>query len=130
MYTVKEVCEMTGISYHTLKYYCRQGIIPQVGRDEANHRVFDEKNVGWIRSVLTLRNIHMGIEEMKEFSGLCLQGRETIPQRKQLLAAHEQKLLQEQERIAQALEELRATQQEYDDILAGRIPYVCDLQRD
>ena len=30
MYTMKETCEATGLSYETLKFYCREGLIPRV----------------------------------------------------------------------------------------------------
>lgn len=128
MYTVKEVCEMTGISYHTLKYYCAQGIIPQVARDGENRRVFDDKNVGWIRDVLVLRSIGMSIKEMKDFTKLCLEGSQTIPQRMEMLTAREEALKQEQEELARALKALQATRKEYEDILAGQLPYECNLR--
>ncbi len=128
MYTVKEVCEMTGISYHTLKYYCAQGIIPQVARDAENRRVFDDKNVGWIRDVLILRSIGMSIKEMKDFTKLCLEGSQTIPQRMEMLTAREQALKQEQKELDRALKALQATRQEYEEILAGQLPYECNLR--
>ena len=30
MYTTKEVCEVVGISYETLKFYCKEGLVPNV----------------------------------------------------------------------------------------------------
>ena len=30
MYTMKEACRLTGLSYETLKFYCNQGLIPGV----------------------------------------------------------------------------------------------------
>ena len=39
MYTMKEVCQIVGWNYETLKYYCKEGLIPNVKRDknEENH---------------------------------------------------------------------------------------------
>ena len=45
MYTMKEVCQIIGWSYETLKYYCKEGLIPNVKRDKNNYRVFDENNI-------------------------------------------------------------------------------------
>ena len=45
MYTMKEVCQIVGWSYETLKYYCKEGLIPNVKRDKNNYRVFDENNI-------------------------------------------------------------------------------------
>lgn len=33
MYTMKEACEKTNLPYETLKYYCNQGLVPNVKRD-------------------------------------------------------------------------------------------------
>ena len=46
MYTMKEVCQIVGWSYETLKYYCKEGLIPNVKRDKNNYRIFDENNIG------------------------------------------------------------------------------------
>ena len=47
MYTMKEVCQIVGWSYETLKYYCKEGLIPNVKRDKNNYRVFDENNIAY-----------------------------------------------------------------------------------
>ena len=45
MYTMMEVCNETGLTYQTLKYYCNEGLIPNVQRDRNNRRIFDENNL-------------------------------------------------------------------------------------
>ena len=49
MYSMKETCEMVGMSYQTLKFYCNKGLIPNVKRDKNNYRIFDDNNIGWIK---------------------------------------------------------------------------------
>lgn len=39
MYSMKEVCKLTGMKYETLKYYCNEGLVPNVKRSENNYRV-------------------------------------------------------------------------------------------
>ena len=34
MYSMKQTCEKVGMSYQTLKFYCNQGLIPNVQRDK------------------------------------------------------------------------------------------------
>ena len=74
MYSMKEVCKLTGMKYETLKYYCNEGLVPNVKRSENNYRVFDERDVAWIESLSCLKRCGMGIAEMKEYVGLCLEG--------------------------------------------------------
>lgn len=42
---MKEVCAETNMTYQTLKYYCNEGLVPNVKRDKNNHRIFDEKEL-------------------------------------------------------------------------------------
>ena len=74
MYTMKQACELTGLSYETLKFYCRSELVPRVHRDARNHRVFDDHNIAWIRSLVCLRRCGLGIAEMKRCVALCLEG--------------------------------------------------------
>ncbi|MBQ7233298.1 MAG: MerR family transcriptional regulator, partial [Bacillales bacterium] len=32
MYSMKEVCKQTDMTYETLKYYCNEGLVPTVKR--------------------------------------------------------------------------------------------------
>lgn len=43
MYTMKEVCNKIGMSYETLKFYYKEGLVPNVKRDKNNYRKFDKK---------------------------------------------------------------------------------------
>lgn len=43
MCTMKEVCKEIGMNYETLKFYCKEGLVPNVKRDKNNYRNFDEK---------------------------------------------------------------------------------------
>ena len=45
MYTMMQVCRQLDMTYQTLKYYCNEGLIPNVKRDSNNRRIFDEKDV-------------------------------------------------------------------------------------
>lgn len=52
MYSMKQVCQLTGFTYETLKYYCNEGLVSNVKRDSRNYRVFDEYDVKWIESLI------------------------------------------------------------------------------
>ena len=81
LYTMKQVCQKTGLSYDTLKFYCNEGLVPNVKRDKNNYRIFNENDIAWINSLSCLKNCDMSIMEMKEYLQLCLKGEATIPER-------------------------------------------------
>lgn len=127
LYTMKQAYTATNMTYEALKFYCNEGLVPNVKRDEKNHRVFDERDIEWIKSLTCLKNCGMSIEDMKAYLALCLQGPGTIPQRKAMLARQKKQL---QARI-EALKEYSAyidwKQGFYDDVLSGKTPYVSNL---
>ena len=55
MFTMKEACEQTHLPYETLKFYCNQGLVPNVKRDKNNRRIFDERDIAWINSLNCLK---------------------------------------------------------------------------
>ena len=120
MYTMKETCQKTGLAYETLKFYCNQGLIPNVKRDSRNHRIFDDGDVAWINSLTCLKHCDMGIAEMKEYLALCQLGARTIPQRKKVLADKRRSLEEEQRRIARAIAYIDRKQDFYNEVLSGK----------
>ena len=127
MYTMKQACEKTGLSYETLKFYCNQGLVPNVKRDGQNRRIFSERDVGWINSLSCLKNCGMSIQEMKEYLALCLEGPASIPRRKVILDRKRQELLAQQKRIQDSIEYIDWKQTFYDDCLTGKREYVSNL---
>ena len=130
MYTMKQTCEQTGLSYETLKFYCNQGLVPNVKRDSQNRRVFSDKDIAWINSLSCLKNCNMGIAEMKEYLRLCLQGQETIPERKVILERKRRELELERQRIQDSIAYIDWKQGFYDDILSGKQEYFSNLTAD
>lgn len=130
MYTMKEACAQTGLSYETLKFYCNQGLVPNVRRDEQNRRIFLESDIAWIRSLECLKNCGMGIREMQEYISLCLEGQSSIPRRKEILERKRRELEQELSRIRESIAYIDRKQNFYDDVLSGKAPYVSNLNPD
>lgn len=127
MYSMKETCEKTNMSYQTLKYYCNEELIPNVKRDKNNYRVFDDNNIAWINSLSCLKNCGMSILEMKEYLALCLKGESTIPERKVILERKRKSLLDELAKIQESIDYIDWKQNFYDDVLSGKTKYYSNL---
>lgn len=127
MYSMKQTCEKVGMSYETLKFYCNQGLIPNVKRDKNNYRIFDDNNIAWIQSVTCLKNCGMTIAEIKEYLKLCLKGQDTIPERKKILAVKKQDLIKKQKELQESIDYIDWKQNFYNDVLAGKTKYISNL---
>lgn len=127
IYTMKQACELTGMTYQGLKFYCNEGLVPNVKRLINNHRYFDDRDIAWIKSLLCLRDCGMGIKEMKEYTRLCLLGESSIPERKTILQAKRESILQHIKELKETIEYIDAKEKFYDDVLEGRRKYVSNL---
>lgn len=125
---MKETCLAVGMSYETLKFYCREGLVPNVQRDNLNHRVFDEHDVAWLKGLQCLKRCGMGIKEMHRYMELCLEGVSSIPERKEMLDEKRELLLIQRSEIDESLAYIEKKQALYDDILAGKEPYTTNLR--
>lgn len=127
IYTMMQVCKEANLTYQTLKFYCNEGLIPNVKRDKNNRRVFDERNLKWIKDLVCLKRCGMSIQEMKEYLDLCLQGQSTIPQRKEMLTPKQEALRDTIREMEESVAYIDWKQNFYDEVLTGKRPYVSNL---
>lgn len=127
MYSMKAACALTHMTYENLKFYCNEGLVPNVKRDSRNYRVFDEHDIKWIQSLNCLKSCGMSMVEMKEYLALCLEGKDSIPARKKILAAKREALLASIQELQEAVAYIDWKQSFYDDVLTGKTEYYSNL---
>lgn len=129
MYTMMQVCRELDMTYQTLKFYCNEGLIPNVKRDKNNRRIFDEKDVKWIKDLACLKKCGLSIQEMKEYLELCLQGQSTIMRRKEMLKQKQEALRISIKELEDSVAYIDWKQNFYDEVLSGKRPYTSNLIR-
>ena len=127
MYTMMQVCRKLDMTYQTLKYYCNEGLVPNVKRDKNNRRIFDEHDVNLIKDLSCLKKCDFSIQEMKEYLELCLQGPSTIEIRKEMLSKKRKNLEDTIQQLEESIDYIDWKQNFYDDVLSGKKPYVSNL---
>ena len=128
LFTMMEVCREADMSYQTLKFYCNQGLVPNVKRDKNNRRVFDEHDLEWVKSLICLKRCGMSIAEMRAYLELCLEGEESILERKVMLAGIRERLVAQLAEVQASIDYIDWKQGFYDDVLAGRTEYFSNLR--
>lgn len=86
--SIDQVAERMGISKHTLRYYEREGLLPEIAKGTNGHRRYTEDDLGWIKFLQLLRGTGMPIREMKSFVALTHAGDHTIAERVEVLARY------------------------------------------
>ena len=127
IYTMMQACKEADMTYQALKYYCNEGLVPNVKRDKNNRRISDEKDIKWIKDLVCLKKCGMSIQEMKDYLALCLEGPSTITRRKEMLSVKREELLSSIQELESCVDYIDWKQQFYDDVLSGKRPYVSNL---
>ena len=115
------------MTYEALKFYCNQGLVPNVKRDHNNRRVFDEHDLHWIQDLSCLKRCGLSIQEMKDYLQLCLEGESTIIPRKEMLAKKQEELRSTIKELEDSVAYINWKQNFYDEVLSGKRPYVSNL---
>lgn len=127
LFTMKQVCESLDMTYETLRFYCDEGLVPNLKRDKNNYRLFDGRDVRWLQSLQCLRRCGMGIKDMKRYMELCLEGEKSIPERKAVLERKKELLLLQMEELRRSIRYIEEKQAYFDGVLAGEIAYSSNL---
>lgn len=126
-YSMKQTCQKVGMTYEALKFYCNQGLVPNVKRDKNNYRVFDERDIEWIKGLICLKRCGMSLEDIKRYLALCLRGKSTIPERKEILQQQRDFLVKKVENLKEDIAYIDWKQSYYDDVLSGKTKYTSNL---
>jgi MerR family transcriptional regulator, aldehyde-responsive regulator len=124
---MKNVCDELHLPYETLRFYCNEGLVPNVKRDQNNYRIFDDRDLNWLYSLQCLKKCGLSIKEMKQYLNLCLEGPSSIKIRKKILAEKKDNLLREIQNIQESIDFIDHKQDFYDGVLAGKIKYTSNL---
>src|SRR6478736_3571401 len=105
MMNIKEFSEKTHLSAHTLRYYEKIGILPNIQKNSSGHRIYSASDNDWISFVIKLKDTGMPLEEIMNYARLREQGDTTLADRMELLIQHREVL---KEAIAQQTSYLKA----------------------
>lgn len=123
MYTIKEVADMMDVSEHTLRFWAKNGFIPDIIRDKNNTRLFGEKTLGWVKIVKCLRNVGGDLKSVKKYIDLCLIGDSTINERYAIILETKQKALEQMKELKKQLALLDYKEEYYQNLIKNN---TCD----
>lgn len=121
MYTIKEAAEIMNVSEHTLRFWAKNGFIPDIERDRNNIRLFSEHTLGWIKIVKCLRNVGVDLKSVKKYIDLCLIGDSTIQERYEIILETKKKALIQMEELKKQLEVLDYKENYYKALIANNM---------
>ena len=106
MYTIQEVCKKTGLTAHTLRYYEKEKLLPNVSRSAGGFRQYSEEDVESLGMICCLKNTGMSLQEIARFMELSREGDQTLRERCELLKKHRENVLARMEEMERYLEKV------------------------
>jgi DNA-binding transcriptional MerR regulator len=85
LYTIGEAAEALDMPATTIRFYDKNGLLPNVSRTGGGVRLFDEDDLEWMRFVERLKASGMPIKEIREYIQLYLAGDATIEERRKIV---------------------------------------------
>lgn len=120
-YSIKDISKMFDISIYAIRFYDKVGLLPFVLRNKAGNRVFTESDVGLFRTICCLKDTGMQIKAIKKYIDLCMEGADTIEQRKKLLLEHQEAVISQIDDLNKNLDHVRSKIEKYESANAFEI---------
>ena len=108
-YTIKMVSEMTGLSIPTIRYYDKEGLLPDLQRKESGYRIFSDQDLEAIDLIECFKESGLTIREIQHFMSLVRQGDVTLDERLAIYQMHIARLEERLAAVQNALEHSRRT---------------------
>ncbi len=106
MYTIREVCEKTGLTAHTLRYYEKEKLLPSVGRSAGGFRQYSDEDMEKLAMICCLKNTGMSLQEIAQFMALSREGDSTLQARCEMLKKHRESVLERMEEMQRYLDKV------------------------
>jgi DNA-binding transcriptional MerR regulator len=68
-YTIGQAARRVGVPARTIRFWCDSGILPAVGRSAGGYRRYDAADIARLDLVRTLRDLGLGLEDIREVLG-------------------------------------------------------------
>lgn len=98
-YTIKDVSKKYNLSASTLRYYEKEGLLPEIKKNQSKQRVYQDEDLQWLDIIMCMRKTGMTIAYIKSYIELCQKGDSTIEQRYNIFLKQKEILIQQQEEI-------------------------------
>lgn len=119
MYTISEVAKMLDISPHTLRFYDKEGLLPELAKGLNNKRYFTDRDMEWIYLIQCMRQTGMPLLDIRRYIEACGEGESTYRERHRMIKAQRERVREELKELKQRLKLLDYKEQYYKSLIRG-----------
>ena len=117
-YTISEAAQKTGLPPSTIRFYDKEGLLPNIKRKNGI-RVFEDMDLRLMGLLTCLKNTGMPIKRIRDYVELTTQGDASLQKRYEIIKEQRQFVLDQIEQLQYYLEELDFKDWYYNKALAA-----------
>ena len=106
MYSIQEVCNRTGLTAHTLRYYEKEGLLTGVARSAGGFRQYSDEDLEALGLICCLKNTGMSLQEITQFVKLTHEGDRTLKERVEMLREHRENVIARMQEMQKHLDKV------------------------
>lgn len=99
---IADAAALVGLTPHTLRYYEQQELV-RPGRTGAGHRAYGPDDLRRLVFLTRMRVSGMSMRDLRRYVRLVDEGESTVPERRDLMLAQRERIVQQQRDLALAL---------------------------
>lgn len=106
-YSISETAKKAGITASTIRFYEKEGLLPNIKRDKNGIRFFTDDNLQSLRIIECLKATGMPIKDIRKFIDLCAEGDNSLQERYKLFLDRKvaiQKQIKELQKIEKVID--------------------------
>ena len=111
-YSIGDLAERTGCRAETVRYYEREGLMPDPPRSGGGHRLYDAEHLKRLNFIRRARELGFTVEQVRSLLGLADSGDFTCAEVKEMTLSHREEVrrkLADLRRLDRALADLAAS---------------------
>ena len=105
-YTIGKVAEMMGLTTHTLRFYDKEGLLPNVSKTKSGVRQFTDADINWLMMLECLKSTGLQLKEIKHYINLLKKGNSSLVERAEMFKKQKIKCQQEINLLKQTMKKL------------------------
>ncbi len=83
-YSISQAAEKMGLSVHALRFYDKEGLLPNLQR-LGGRRVFSDEDLAWLQTLSCLKETGMPLKDIRRYMELCQQGDDSLRERQEMI---------------------------------------------
>ena len=117
---ISEVSKKYDISPDTLRYYEKEGLLPNVKKNASGIREYSEADCSWVEFIKCMRGAGLSVEVLARYIELFYKGDSTKEERKNILIEERAKLIEKRDTIQATIERLDYKIKVYDKTMVQK----------